>query len=125
MMHLEWYAFNKTPKECAERVVSILRDAKHSALADGSRFDGHVTRLARILERVVMFLFFHPDVHAELNETLDEQIGMPGITREGRRYASYFTRGSGTLETSDFNSMLSAFIGYCAWRNTVVNGLGS
>jgi hypothetical protein len=122
MMKLKNYAFNKTPREIAEMIPEILRSATHSVLADGSRFDGHVTRLARILERIIMFRFFRPEWYAELNETLDEQIGLPGVTREGRLYASFYTRGSGTLETSDFNSLLSMFIGYCAWRNTVVDG---
>lgn len=122
MSQLDHYAFNKTPREIAEKIVVILASSSHSVLADGSRFDGHVTRLARVLERIIMFRFFKPEWYSELNETLDEQIGLPGVTREGRVYASFYTRGSGTLETSDFNSLLSMFIGYCAWRNTVVNG---
>jgi len=122
MSQLEHYAFNKTPRQIAEKIVEILRGAEHSVCADGSRFDGHVTRVARVLERVIMFRFFSLDWWSALNETLDEQIGLPGVTREGRLYASFYTRGSGTLETSDFNSLLSMFIGYCAWRNTVVDG---
>lgn len=123
MKQLKHYAFNKTPKEIAEFVTQLLRDAPASVIADGSRFDGHVTRVARVLERVIMFRYFHPDCYSELNETMDQQIGLPGTTREGRKYNSAFTRGSGTLETADFNSLLSMFIGYCAWRNTVVDGV--
>jgi len=117
-----WYAFNKTPAECAQRVCDILADATHSCLADGSRFDGHVKRRARILERICMLRFFARDYHAAVNEALDAQIAIPGKTKEGRRYWSGYGRGSGSLETSDFNSVLTAFIDYCAWRNTTVSG---
>ncbi len=116
------YAFNKTPREVAEFVARRLKCAPFGVIGDGSRFDGHVERRARILERMAMFRYFHPDEHDELNETMDEQIGMPGVTAEGRRYASAFSRGSGTLETADFNSVDTMFIGYCGWRNTVVDG---
>jgi len=123
MLLQQWYAFNKTPAECADRVCQILLDAEHSALADGSRFDGHVKRRARILERILMLRFFARQYHAELNEALDDQIAIPGTTKNGRRYWSGYGRGSGSLETSDFNSVLSAFIGYCAWRNTTIGGV--
>ena len=122
MTEQEWYAFGVTPAECAQRVCDILKDAEHSVLADGSRFDGHVKRRARILERILMLRFFASEHHDLVNETMDAQIGLPGVTTEGRRYASGYGRGSGSQETSDFNSVLTAFIDYCAWRNTTVNG---
>jgi hypothetical protein len=118
-----WYAFNKTPAECAARVCEILEQAAHSCLADGSRFDGHVKRRARILERICMLRFFARQYHAAVNEALDDQIAIPGKTKEGRRYWSGYGRGSGSLETSDFNSVLTAFIDYCAWRNTTIDGV--
>jgi hypothetical protein len=122
MTKQDWYAFGKTPAECAQRVCDVLKDAAHSALADGSRFDGHVKRRARILERIIMLRFFHRQFHAELNEVMDAQIALPGVTTEGRRYFSGYGRGSGSLETSDFNSVLSCFIGYVGWRETTING---
>lgn len=122
MSEQEWYAFNKTPAECAQRVCDVLAEALHSVLADGSRFDGHVNRRARIFERICMLRFFSRQYHSDLNEAMDEQIGVPGTTTEGRRYHSGYGRGSGSLETADFNSILTAFIDYCAWRNTLVNG---
>jgi hypothetical protein len=122
MTKQDWYAFGKTPAECAERVCDVLKDAAHSALADGSRFDGHVKRRARILERIIMLRYFHRQFHSDLNEVMDAQIALPGVTTEGRRYHSGYGRGSGSLETSDFNSILSCFIGYCGWRETTING---
>jgi hypothetical protein len=122
MAEQDWYAFNKTPAECAERVGTILANAPHAVLADGSRFDGHVKRRARILERLCMLRFFQKVYHRRMNEAMDNQIALPGTTAEGRRYFSGYGRGSGSSETSDFNSIDTAFIDYCAWRNTTVGG---
>jgi len=117
-----WYAFSKTPKQIAGRVCDILAAATHAVLADGHRYDGHVSRRARILERLCFLRYFARSYHARLNESMDKQFGIPGTTTEGRKYFSGYSRGSGSAETSDCNSMLSAFIDYCAHRNTLVNG---
>jgi len=100
-------------------VCDVVSNAKHAVPADASRFDGHVNRNARIFERVVLLRQFDRRYHAELNELLDKQVGIPGVTTEGRKYATGDTRGSGSPETSDMNSTDSAFIGYCAWRRTI------
>ena len=122
MANQEWYAFNKTPKECAERVVAILKHASHAVLGDGSRFDGHVSYLLRVFERVCMMRWAAYEHHAELNKRMDEQIALPLCTEFGRRSFSGYGRGSGTSETADFNSIDTAFIDYCALRNTTRNG---
>jgi len=123
MHEVRWYAFNKPPVDIAHEVTAILKTALWATLADGSRFDGHVSRRARILERIVMLRFFARQYHSGLNEAMDEQIGVNGSTECGRKYNSGYGRGSGSLETSNLNSVLSAFIGYCAHRNTLVNGV--
>jgi hypothetical protein len=119
MSRQPWYAFRYTPTECAQRVCEVVSKAKHAVPADASRFDGHVNRNARIFERVVLLRQFDRRYHAELNELLDKQVGIPGVTTEGRKYATGDTRGSGSPETSDMNSTDSAFIGFCAWRRTI------
>lgn len=123
MSNAEWYAFNKNPAQIAARVCDVLVLARWSVIADGSRFDGHVTRSARVLERMCMLRFFAVDHHSGLNEAMDEQIALPGTTEHGRKYQSGYSRGSGSLETANFNSILTAFIGYCAQRETTVGGV--
>jgi len=122
MANMEWYAFNKTPRECAERLAERLKTATHCTLADGSRYDGHVKRRARVLERMLMVRHFHPKYWAELNELMDKQIGQLCRSAYGRAYYSGYARFSGSLETSDLNSMLCAFIDFCAWCNTLRDG---
>lgn len=118
-----WYAFNRTPKEIAARVCGIMRRAGHAVLADGNRFDAHVAYFARVLERHLLLRHFAPEHHEALNEAMDEQIAMPGVSAHGRRFNSGLARLSGSLETSNLNSCLTAFTGYCAHRNTTVNGV--
>lgn len=122
MARQPWYAFRYTPKECAERVCEVLSEASHSVCADAGRFDGHVNRTARVFERMCLLRQFDRRYHSELNELLDKQVGLPGTTTEGRKYATGDTRGSGSPETSDMNSTDTAFIGYCSWRETKING---
>jgi hypothetical protein len=123
MARQPWYAFRYSPKECAQRVADILSTAEHSVCADANRFDGHVNRVARVFERVCLLRHFDRQYHAELNELLDKQVGIPGVTTEGRKYATGDTRASGSPETSDMNSTDTAFIGFCAWRETKINGV--
>lgn len=123
MSQQPWYAFNMTPAECAERVCQVLLHARWSVLADGNRFDGHVRRCARVLERMCALRFFAPEHHSALNEAMDEQFAQPGSTEHSRKYRQDYDRGSGSLETANFNSIDTSFIGYCGHRNTTVNGV--
>jgi len=116
MAEQRWYAFNKTPVEIADEVCNILRDAAFATIADGNRFDGHVKRAARLLERLAMLRFFASEHHAAIDEAMDKQFGIKGASTLYREYFSGYSRGSGSLETSDFNSLLSSFIGYLARR---------
>jgi len=118
-----WYAFNKTPAEVAQRVCDVFVDAPHSVMCDGSRFDGHVELNSRILERMCMLRFFRPCHHSGVNEAMDDQIALPGTTEHQFKYHSGYSRGSGSLETANFNSIITAFIDYCALRQTTVNGV--
>lgn len=123
MANQAWYAFNKNPSECAARVAEkCLLALYHAVNGDGSRFDGHVNLLARILERMAMLRYFCLCYHADMNRSMDDQIALPGKTTEGYRYNSGYSRLSGSLETADFNSLDTAFIDYCALRNTLKNG---
>jgi len=122
MRYQPWYAFNKTPAEISQRVCEVLARARHSVLADGNRFDGHVNVNGRILERMCMLRYFNPCYYSGLNESMDAQIAIPGTTENGYKYNSGYSRGSGSLETANFNSVQTAFIDYAALRETTFNG---
>jgi hypothetical protein len=122
MADLDWYAFNKTPQEIAARIVVILSGAEHAVLSDANRWDGHIKRIMRVLERCAMLRHFRPEFHEVINELMDKQINLTGRTAEGRKYESAFSRGSGSAETAVFNSLENAFIAFLAWMRTSKNG---
>jgi hypothetical protein len=66
-----------------------------------------------------LFRYFQPGYRSEIAASANDQVGLESRTKNGRAYTTRFDRGSGSLETSDFNSVLVAFIEYCAWRATL------
>lgn len=112
-----WYAFGLTPAEIAARVVAVCVAAIAFILnTDCSRMDGRVSKLLRILERMVMLAWFHPTCHKRLVELMETQQNKRAFTRFGVTYDTESARASGSAETADFNSMDTAFIKYCSYR---------
>ncbi|QKI28965.1 hypothetical protein [Forsythia suspensa noda-like virus] len=119
MKNQEWYAFGKTPVEIAERVATICSRAKvHASNTDFSRMDGRVSSLARLLEKIVMFRAFPVQYHAAMYELMRKQTGLTAVTTFGVRHQTGNARLSGSPETSNFNTLLTAFIAYYTWRRT-------
>jgi hypothetical protein len=115
-----WYAFGKSPREVAERVSEICRQATHVDLTDFSRMDGRVSNIARYLERRVMFRAFKRMHHAEMYELMKSQYGLQARTALGIKYQTDFQRLSGSPETSAFNTLLSAFIAFYTYRRQYI-----
>lgn len=111
-----WYAFGKTPKEVSERVAEICEFAQKVSETDFSRMDGRVGIVLRELERRLMLHGFKSEYHARLYEIMRKQYCLRGKTRHGVRYNTGFARSSGSLETSDFNSIDNAFTCYMGYR---------
>lgn len=123
LKRMRWYAFGKPPVEIAERVSEICQEAiSHWADGDLSRQDGNVDDSARLLELIVCLVFFHEDYHDKLRETLKSQTHLTVKTTFGVVYQSLLSRVSGSPETSAFNTILTAFIAYLAFRMTKING---
>jgi len=106
-----WYAFRK-PTEIAERVSEIVSAASMVAETDFSRMDGHVTQEVReLIEEPIMIGLFGED--KEMLKWMREQYNKPGALN-GKNYETGFARASGSPETSLFNTILTAFISFCA-----------
>jgi hypothetical protein len=122
-----WYAFGKNPVSISQRVVKILLEAKTATNTDFSRFDGSISEVPRILERIMMMYGFGDKFHDELNELLRSQQNLPcwvsgGKTDDGVFYESGLARASGSPETSAFNSVCNAFCAFLAFRMTKCEG---
>jgi hypothetical protein len=110
MKELPFYAFGKTPLSVAERVAEIASNASTVACPDISRMDGFVNLFCRLLERAVGNRFFaleHLDAFAAAHDLAFNNIG---ITSHGMRYEQEFSRGSGEMGTSVWNSIENLFI---------------
>lgn len=114
----EWYAFGKTPAQIAARVVKILGGAKCAVNTDLSRFDGRVSEIVRVLERLILLRFFHPMHHASIISLHRSQYFLRGYGKYGTKYEQMFSRASGSPETAIFNSVVNAFMAYLAYRMT-------
>jgi hypothetical protein len=113
---LDCYAFKKTPKQVAEHVARIASKAKHRInCPDLHRMDGHVNEFTRIFERAGGLRAFGPAYAEEFARCHDEAFGNIGITSDGTRYDQGFSRGSGSHETSVFNTLFNLFIIFYAY----------
>lgn len=112
----DWYAFGRTPKDLAVKVANDAQCSENVVSSDGHRFDGHVSAVARDLERAVLARMFHQSTHEELFNLHSKQYNTVGYTTFGVCYDTDCTRLSGSPETSNFNSLLNKFIAFCAHR---------
>lgn len=115
----QWYAFGISPAEISRRVVKVCRGSRtHVTNSDFSRFDGHGSNVMRDLEQLILMRAFPPTYHAQLNELHRSQFGLKGVSTFGTKYETHYARLSGSPETSLFNSILNAFVGFYALRMT-------
>jgi len=121
--HTPWYAFSRTPRATAERVMEICQNAKWGVVnSDFSRFDGHVSPLLRELELMILQRAFAPAYHDQITELHRAQYGLVAYGQHGSSYNMGTARGSGSSETSCMNSTAGAFHGFVALRSTRAGG---
>lgn len=115
-----WYASGKTPLEVATRVSQIAAFAQWLLETDFSRMDGRISPVLRELEERLMHRLFHPSMHARMERLMKNQTFLHCRTKFGVHYNSGTARGSGSPETSAFNSVATAF---CFFLAHVLDGL--
>jgi hypothetical protein len=118
----DWYAFGKKPREVAERVAFLAQKSVNLAMTDYSRYDGTISKKMRAFEILFMTHVFHDIYHEELIRLHSAQYGNKCWTTFGVKYNQGYSRASGSPETSGLNSVDNAFVAYCAYRNTIING---
>jgi hypothetical protein len=118
----KWYAFSRTPRDVALRVTEVLNEAQFAVLTDFKKFDGHVSRVLRELEQLVLLRAFAVCYHARILDLHRSQFEIPAVTTFGVKYALGFSRASGSPETSTFNTVANAFINFLAIKFTKFSG---
>lgn len=110
----DWYAFGKTPEAIARDIAEIAAVARKLVPSDGRTFDAHVSNLVRHFEWKLLTRLFHHKYHAQLHKLHSKQFGRAARTTMGVIYELFFSRGSGSAETSGLNSALNKFIAFVA-----------
>lgn len=108
-----WYAFGMSPVKLAERLHCICRILKEVYGTDFGRFDGRHAQLLWNLEYEIMRRCFESP---EARERMEMEKEQRGKTKYGIRYATGFSRITGSPTTSGFNSVDNAYICYVALR---------
>jgi len=112
-----WYASGLTPRNVAEKVASICRQAKsHVANTDYTRYDGGINDLARVFETMLLARAFKPAYKSHVLDLHSKQYQVHASTRFGVKYNTAYTRASGSPETAVMNAAFNAFMSYMAFR---------
>lgn len=121
-----WYAFSRTPKNIARKVTVILQQVANelpdecgtygATLGDFSRMDGRIAEVIRTFEEMLMTAIFQPQYRSRILDLMSRQHNLRGRTKHGVKYATLWSRISGSSETSGFNSLATAWILYISYR---------
>ncbi len=117
--HTKWYAFGLTPKFIGLRVSEVCQNSNFIVNSDFSRFDGHISPCIRTFEKMVLSKLFVGDDLAHVQRLHTNGYNKTCYTQNGVKYNSKTTRGSGSPETSIFNTIDNAFVAYIALRKTL------
>lgn len=112
-----WYMPGRTPAQIAERVTSICQTSQFVNNADAEKLDARISAVNRALEEHFAMCAFAPEYHADLMETQSAQHGRKCVTMYGKKYNMGLGRGSGSGETTCFNTLNSGFHSYLGFRN--------
>lgn len=115
LTEFEWYTPGCTPIEIAERVMNLAARCESITVADATSMDGHLSAFIRknVIGAIYLGLF---RLDPELRELLDVEFNAHAVTAHGIRYCTYTSLLSGSPWTTDFNTLTSMFMIYCAMR---------
>lgn len=117
LMRQLWYMPGKSPPQVASRIAELGLMKCILTEADGSRFDGRVS--SWLTDNVVRRNYLRAvklQYHKEMQELFDAEKHATAITKEGVPYYIGPSRQSGSPFTTDGNTMITAYIDYCAHR---------
>jgi hypothetical protein len=118
LKQFKWYGPGKTPKQMVKRLRDLALGDKFDWLCtDYSRLDGTVSEwLQRYVVQATYLRWVADDYKAELKRLLDQVFIKSGRTAHGEKFDAGWGTRSGSPQTTDGNTMICAFIDYCAYR---------
>jgi hypothetical protein len=113
-----WFCPGSTPAEIATKVAEYCRSVEEPLEGDYSNFDGTVSAWAqRFVMNAVYHRYFNAVYRKQLTGFTDMLINCPArAKRFGFRYEAGVGVKSGSPTTCDLNTVLNAYIQYCAVR---------
>jgi hypothetical protein len=85
-------------------------------MTDFSKFDGSISYFLRIVERKFYLSCYEKKYHEEFLRYLDNDIDVKSKTQNSVTYNSGSSRLSGSAITTEGNTIVNAFVDYCALR---------
>lgn len=119
-----WFMPGKTPSEIAAAVQDMCIGEQHVMSSDFSRLDGTISAFLRLVERGVYLRLFKEKHRQRLAELLDAEISCKAHTATGQAYDPGASRLSGSPLTTDGNTIIVAFVVYCAMRKANMIKIG-
>jgi hypothetical protein len=115
-----WYSPGRTPAEIAESVCRVLADKAVAVMGDFSRMDGRIGIISRLLWQMFMMSAFDVQYASDLGENIRRQFATFARGSFNVKYFTGFSRLSGSMETTDANSLVTAFV---VWNALCMDGL--
>lgn len=113
---MPWYGPGKSPKKTVKRIKSLA--SKGFVATDFSRFDGSISEwLQKNVNYACYLRWAGVDHSPALKHLLDQVFLRTAITASGHRYDPGVGTRSGSPITTDGNTMINAFVSYCASRH--------
>uniref|UniRef100_A0AAU7NID1 RNA-directed RNA polymerase n=1 Tax=Sylvilagus tetnovirus TaxID=3162627 RepID=A0AAU7NID1_9VIRU len=117
LKHQTWYGPCLDPEHTTQRLTTLA----HSSLAlvekDYSKFDGTISKwLRNNIELAALLRYFHPDYHQTITTNFKTELNAVATSKNGVTYALNGSRLSGSALTTDGNTLINAFVSYCAYR---------
>jgi hypothetical protein len=111
-----FYAFYKTPIEIARSINDRFKHSNRFIEIDAERQDGHINVVARVFELKLLQAFYGPEYADEIARVHAETYDLQGTSKFKYRYEQGMTRGSGSPDTSIFNTLFMIALYYIVFR---------
>uniref|UniRef100_A0AAU7L0R5 RNA-directed RNA polymerase n=1 Tax=Zeugodacus cucurbitae noda-like virus 2 TaxID=3159466 RepID=A0AAU7L0R5_9VIRU len=116
----DWFVPGRTPVEIADQVRSLVSGYGEVLSCDYSRLDGTISAFLRGVESGVYLRLFPQKYKKDLEKLLKDESNCRATTATGKPYEPGSSRLSGSPLTTDGNTLIVAFVAYCAFRTAGV-----
>jgi len=112
-----WYAPGKNPKQIERRLYTLFRNEFKMVTTDFDKMDGRVSKwLQQEVVTTIYSSWVHDKHRTELLQLLKRLHNATAVTAGGVKYKPGYSVKSGSPITTDGNTIINAFIFYCALR---------